>query len=65
MKGVSESLTGRIGILDLLGLSLRELEQVAAVNTPFLPTSEQLEKRISRMVQYSLKDIYHLFLAKF
>ena len=36
MKGVSESLAGRIGLVTLLGLSLREIYNVDC-DTPFLP----------------------------
>lgn len=37
MKNVSESLAGRIGILNLMGVSLREMQGVG-FDTPFLPT---------------------------
>lgn len=37
MKGVSESLAGRAGIIKLLGLSMRELDGIAC-RTPFVPT---------------------------
>ena len=42
MKGISESLAGRIGIIDLLGLSQAEIEDQADLSTPFVPTSEWL-----------------------
>ncbi|HAJ80029.1 MAG TPA: ATPase [Fibrobacteres bacterium] len=44
MKGVSESLAGRVGILNLLGFSMRELEGDSSA-APFLPTPEKLAKR--------------------
>lgn len=44
MKNVSESLVGRIGILNLYGLSLRELGGIDC-NLPFLPDSGYLEER--------------------
>ena len=44
MKDVSESLAGRVGILNLLGLSLREIKEIE-FNEPFLPTEEYLSKR--------------------
>lgn len=44
MKNVSESLTGRIAILELTGLSLREL-QGDSFNEPFIPSEEYIEKR--------------------
>ncbi len=37
MKGVSESLAGRIGILDMLGLSQAELMEKPEKSIPFLP----------------------------
>lgn len=44
MKGVSESLAGRVGIIDMLGLSNREICK-DEFNKPFLPTSEYLLNR--------------------
>ena len=44
MQNVTESLAGRIGILNLLGLSLREIKKIK-FNEPFLPTEEYLNKR--------------------
>lgn len=44
MKGVSESLAGRIGILNLLGLSAREMDG-DAFTAPFLPTEAYLLER--------------------
>ena len=39
MKGVNESLAGRIGLVTLLGLSLREINRVD-FDQPFIPTDE-------------------------
>lgn len=44
MKDVSESLAGRVGILNLLGLSLREIKDID-FNEPFMPTYDYIEKR--------------------
>lgn len=44
MKGVSESLAGRIGIIDMLGLSDREIYE-DPFDRPFLPTSDYLLER--------------------
>jgi predicted AAA+ superfamily ATPase len=44
MKHVSESLAGRLGILQLPGLSLRE-QSGAAFSTPFLPTDAYFSTR--------------------
>lgn len=44
MKGVSESLAGRVAILELSGLSLRE--QIGCeFNQPFIPTQAYIEER--------------------
>lgn len=45
MKGVSESLAGRVGIVNLLGLSQFEMAGLAEKHTPFLPTKVALLKR--------------------
>lgn len=44
MKNVSESLAGRITILELAGLSLREIQQ-DSFDKPFIPTEEYLHER--------------------
>lgn len=44
MKHISESLSGRIGILNLQSLSLREITGVTE-QTPFLPTDEYFSSR--------------------
>ena len=44
MKGVSESLSGRISVIDLLGLSYREIKG-DSFDKPFLPTQEYLLTR--------------------
>jgi predicted AAA+ superfamily ATPase len=40
MRGVSESLAGRVAVLDLLGLSRAEIAGRAEASRPFLPTQE-------------------------
>lgn len=52
MRGVSESLAGRVAILDLLGLSIAEWEGRAESSRPFLPTPEFIraaEKKVKPM----------------
>lgn len=44
MKGVSESLAGRITVFDMLGLSLREIND-DPFDKPFLPTFDYLSER--------------------
>ena len=46
MKNVSESLAGRIGIINLLGLSIREIHHVD-FNKPFIPTDKYFQERKS------------------
>lgn len=44
MKGVSESLAGRVGVINLLGFSQRELRDDAAA-APFVPLPEVISQR--------------------
>ncbi len=60
MQGVTESLAGRVGIVNLLGLSLKELQQHAGQAVPFLPTEKQLQDRLKISPSLSLQDIYHV-----
>ena len=46
MESSSESLSGRVGIIEMSGLSLREI-QGCAFNEPFVPTMEYVRKRSS------------------
>lgn len=41
MKGVSESLAGRVAVINLLGFSRRELERRGQTSAPFLPAAVQ------------------------
>ncbi len=43
MRGVSESLAGRVGVLQLLGFSRRELLGRGEISRPFLPLPEETE----------------------
>ena len=52
MKGMSESLAGRISITELTGLSLRELKNIQ-FNRHFVPTEEYLHEREKDIVSYS------------
>ena len=59
MKNVSESLAGRVGILDLMGLSLVELSQTPN-NEPFFPDLEYIEERREKHKNYSTSDIFKI-----
>lgn len=57
MKGVSESLAGRIGLCTLLGLSLREVQGILC-DLPFLPSNFYLCKRREDFKDISYEDIW-------
>lgn len=42
MKNVTESLAGRVAVLDLKGFSLKEIENEG--QNPFIPTNDFIEK---------------------
>lgn len=56
MKGVKESLAGRVAILDLLGFSRAELE--ARSNEPFFPSPSWLAKARKKRMRPSASAIY-------
>ena len=60
MQGVTESLAGRVGIVNLLGLSLKELQEHAEKAEPFLPTAQQLHKRFKSSPALSLQQTYSI-----
>ncbi|GHV14258.1 ATPase [Spirochaetia bacterium] len=59
MKGVQESLAGRIAILDMMGLSCKEIQGKAFDSKPFLP-SMALAKYDGQANEYSPEEIYKL-----
>jgi uncharacterized protein len=58
MQGVTESLAGRVGILQILGLSERELDGDQTHDAPFLPTVAEISKRFASAKEMSLEQIY-------
>jgi uncharacterized protein len=60
MQGVTESLAGRVGIVNLLGISAKEMQKHGTATPPFLPTQEQLHTRLKQSPTLSLPDIYRL-----
>ena len=58
MKGVSESLAGRLGLLTLLGLSLRERYNTS-FDTPFIPTDEYFAQRKAHLAEVSYDEVWH------
>lgn len=59
MKNVSESLAGRVGILNLLGLSLREINGIEFTK-PFLPTEEYWGERRTDLKDIEYDDIWNI-----
>lgn len=59
MKGVSESLSGRIGLTTLLGYSLREIYNVD-FDLPFIPTEEYLCAREKRLADIPYDDVWKI-----
>lgn len=58
MKNVTESLAGRLGLIELLGLSLREINGVS-FDAPFIPTEEYYEGRRKDLKETSYKEIWN------
>ena len=59
MKNISESLAGRLGILNLPGLSLRELYGVS-FREPFLPTDEYFTGRRKEKADIPYADVWNI-----
>ena len=60
MKNVSESLAGRVGIVNLLGLSMNEIKNIAS--DPFTTMPDRLMARINQVSPMGLNKIYgHIF----
>ena len=59
MKNVSESLAGRLGILNLPGISLRELCGTR-FDKPFLPTNEYFKNRQEDKTEVSYSDVWNI-----
>lgn len=57
MKGISESLAGRIGLVTLLGFSLRE-EYGIECDAPFLPTEEYFAERKGQLADISYDEVW-------
>lgn len=60
MQGVSESLAGRVAVINLLGLSRGELAGDGRAVRPFLPTPEDIQRRAREASQLTLKELYRL-----
>jgi len=58
MKGLSESLAGRVAIMNLLGFSRRERHRTELSVSPFLPTRESVAEREGSAAAPGLRDVY-------
>lgn len=59
MKNVSEYLAGRVGILELSGLSLREI-QGSSFNRPFIPDEKYISERGREFkIQHNIWELIH------
>ena len=59
MKGMSDSLAGRVSIMELSGLSLREIHNVD-FNRHFVPTDDYITDREKELVEYdNIWEIIH------
>ena len=59
MKGVSESLAGRIGLVTLLGFSMRE-RQGLVFDLPFIPTEEYFAARKAEKAEIGYSDVWNM-----
>jgi uncharacterized protein len=58
MRGIFETLAGRVAILNLLGFSRCERHRLNLGATPFLPTRTALLEGAGAAVKFSLKSLY-------
>lgn len=59
MKGVGESLSGRLGLVTLLGFSLRERYGITD-DTPFIPTEEYFAQRRKQLVNIPYAGVWEM-----
>ena len=57
MKNVTESLAGRVGIIDLKGFSLKEIDDLEQI--PFIPTNDFIKQMRNTSKNHNLSDIYY------
>lgn len=58
MDGISESLAGRVAIMDLLGLSQAELRSNARNVTPFVPTKDWINRSAEKDNELTVNQVY-------
>ena len=59
MKGASESLAGRTGIIDILGLSMREIDD-DSFNEPFYPVKKYFNARIKKPLSINYDKLWEI-----
>ncbi len=60
MKGVSESLAGRVAIVSLLGLSRREILRQHRASKPFIPSPSEVRSGVASGGMLNLQELYRL-----
>ncbi|MFO8058882.1 MAG: ATP-binding protein [bacterium] len=60
MEGISESLAGRVGIINLLGFSRGEALGQGDKVSPFLPFPKEVQKRARQREPLTLKELFKL-----
>jgi predicted AAA+ superfamily ATPase len=58
MRGITETLAGRVAIVDLLGLSQAELEGRAEASFPFVPTADWIANARQHARPQSLQSVF-------
>lgn len=60
MKGVSESLAGRVAVISMTGFSRREQMGQGKESRPFLPVAKNIRKHLDTEGQLNLKELYKI-----
>jgi len=60
MRGVSESLAGRVGVVQLLGFSRREAVGIGEDSVPFLPAPEEIKRRLQSGGALTLHALFEI-----
>jgi predicted AAA+ superfamily ATPase len=58
MKNVTETLAGRVAMIDMLGFSQAEINRKALKSQPFLPSLQWIEEARKNAVRRELMDVY-------
>ena len=58
MQGVSESLAGRVGLVNMLGLSTSEIEGRSNHSEPFVPTAEWFSSKMGSASPLSIRGVF-------